>query len=718
MKLLKKSSKQEERKTLANTTARLICTVMTFVFLLLIISVSYMAGSSLFSATTSNLRSIAQANGVQIQEYLNICETTAAGLSEQIINLMDEESTLSPSSLKIMVKEASEVYGDLHINSVKKGLEEYIIYTAKSAVANNDAVIGIGIMFEPYRFTEDRESYALYFTEDNGEIAVSDVGTYDEFSANNYYQVAVGKTETVFTQPYTYKDMWMITGATPIIMNGEMIGVVNVDLNMSVFDGLSISDSKYPSMKTAIISAGGTIDFDSMNTDNISKNVSEVFFRDQNDLDLVMSNVSNGSSFDHKSYSVEDKTNVYGYYYPLRAGSEMWTTVTMASSRDVLVNAFLTIALLILICVISLFIIAYITLRTLRIKLAPIQDVVDAAGSMASGNLDISLRMHRGDEIGVLSESFMATGSSLKNMIEDISQVLDSIANNNFTVNTAVIYQGDFARIKTSFDKITANLNSTMHNIRVSTGRVSLGADQMAQTASALATDASAQALSIEKLQDSIKEATVMVEKNATHTNEANSLILDVGHEVETSNRKMEQMIEAITEITETSKHIELIIQNIENIASQTNLLSLNAAIEAARAGESGKGFAVVAEEIRELANQSAGAAQNTRKLIEESIRAVDNGTSIAADTENSMLLLVDKIKNIIVNIENISAASNGQKDAILEIERSVVQISDVVQNNSGSAQEASATSEVLKLQAETLAGLLSEFTLNDEISK
>lgn len=173
-------------------------------------------------------------------------------------------------------------------------------------------------------------------------------------------------------------------------------------------------------------------------------------------------------------------------------------------------------------------------------------------------------------------------------------------------------------------------------------------------------------------------------------------------------------MISAIAEITETSKRIELIIQNIESIASQTNLLSLNASIEAARAGEAGKGFAVVADEIRELASQSAGAAQNTRKLIEESIRAVENGTAIASETENSMLSLVEQIRRIITTIENIAVASNEQKDAIREVESSVAQISDVVQNNSGSAEESSATSEELKAQAETLSALLAGFTLKD----
>lgn len=699
---------------MAKVTARVLCTVMAFVFLLLIVCTAAMAGGSLLSSTFNNLQSIAAANGVQVQEYMNICQTTAKGLASEIEILTVEESALSDTDTKILSRERSEVYKDLDLNSVKKQLEDYLIATAKNAVENNEAVIGIGIMFEPYQFTKSRESYALYFTEEGGEITVSDVGAYEEFSANEYYQIAVGQKDTIFTEPYSYRDMWMLTGATPILVDGEMIGVINIDVSMSVFDGLHLSNDEFPSMTTMIVSNDGIINFDSGNVENISKNVSEVVFENDGDRTKALHAMQAGESFRQKYYSRDAGTNVYGNYYPLNAGSETWATVTSVSSRDALKDTFLTIAILIILCIASLFIIAVISIRTLKKRLAPIQQIVEAANSITAGHLDISLDVKSEDEVGVLAEAFLETSHSLQRMIRDISDVLYGIANNDFTVETAIEYQGDFGRIREAFVNILQNLNSAMQDIRVSTDQVSLGADQMASTAQVLAAGATEQSVSIDRLGNAIRDVSQTVEANAVHASEANMLVTGVGKEVGESNQKMEQMIQAISEITETSRHIELIIQNIESIASQTNLLSLNAAIEAARAGEAGRGFAVVADEIRELANQSAKAAQNTRELIGDSIRAVENGTAIAAETESSMNALVGQIKNIIEAIENIASASESQKEAIFQVESSVEQISDVVRDNSGSAQESSATSEELKAQAETLAGLISQFTIRE----
>ena len=158
--------------------------------------------------------------------------------------------------------------------------------------------------------------------------------------------------------------------------------------------------------------------------------------------------------------------------------------------------------------------------------------------------------------------------------------------------------------------------------------------------------------------------------------------------------------------LSDASKQIENIISEIEDIASQTNLLSLNAAIEAARAGEAGKGFAVVAGQIRSLSEQSAKAAVDTRQLIESAIAVSNEGNEAAERVSTSIAKVINGMK------EKLSEIAEEQAKAMEQAEAGINQISDVVQSNSANAEETSATSEELSAQAETMNELISKFIL------
>ena len=173
-------------------------------------------------------------------------------------------------------------------------------------------------------------------------------------------------------------------------------------------------------------------------------------------------------------------------------------------------------------------------------------------------------------------------------------------------------------------------------------------------------------------------------------------------------------MMAAMERINTASNRIGDIISEIESIASQTNLLSLNASIEAARAGESGRGFAVVADQIRVLANQSAKAAVDTRELIEGSIREVADGNRAAENAANAISSVVDGIKQIADFSRNLKTMVEDQTDAMPQAEKRINQISEVVQSNAATAQEASATSEELSAQASILDGLIGQFSLKE----
>ena len=174
-------------------------------------------------------------------------------------------------------------------------------------------------------------------------------------------------------------------------------------------------------------------------------------------------------------------------------------------------------------------------------------------------------------------------------------------------------------------------------------------------------------------------------------------------------------MVSAMERINETSQKIENIISEIEDIASQTNLLSLNAAIEAARAGEAGKGFAVVADQIRKLAEQSAQSAVDTRQLIEGSLSEITEGNKAAERAAASIEEVVQGVKMIADASKELSVISGEQAQAMEQAEAGISQISEVVQSNSATAEESSATSQELSAQALSMNELVGRFILKDE---
>ncbi len=318
------------------------------------------------------------------------------------------------------------------------------------------------------------------------------------------------------------------------------------------------------------------------------------------------------------------------------------------------------------------------------------------------------------DEISYMIQVAKGMAADLNLIITDAGELLGQMAEGNYAIGTKIEekYVGQFVALKNAMRKMNRQMNGTLQQVEEAAKQVSAGAENLAESAQALAEGATDQAGSVEELTATITNIADAVNRTADELQKTTQKAENYALQADAGHAQMKSLMEEMDRINETSKKIQNIIEDIEDIASQTNLLSLNAAIEAARAGEAGRGFAVVAEQIRKLAEQSAQSAVDTRSLIEGSLQEIERGNQAAEAAAGSLEQIVTGVKEIASDAKRLSEKSTAQAQAMEQAEVGVNQISEVVQSNSASAEESSATSEELSAQAYSLNELVGKFTL------
>lgn len=345
--------------------------------------------------------------------------------------------------------------------------------------------------------------------------------------------------------------------------------------------------------------------------------------------------------------------------------------------------------------------------------LQPIINVSDQMTQLAAGDLHSEFHMQKDDsEVGRMVEAICYMKSSLTNIIGEITSILDQMGQGNYQVTIRQEYVGDYQLIRDAFNRIADEMKQTVTTIQEASGEINCGAGQLADAADKLATACTHQAGQVSVVAEHINELNTIIASNKKDAEEAVKISNLSASTLTAGNAKMEELKDAIQEISSSSEKISSIIGAIEDIATETNLLALNAAIEAARAGEAGKGFAVVAEQVKKLAEESSQAVGKTTQLIETTIAAVQNGTTIADEAAANMEDVVMSSTEVGERIQKIVEQFAREENSIGRINDNIAEIAGIVDNNSAISEETAAISEEQKSQAEAMVELIGRFKI------
>lgn len=583
-----------------------------------------------------------------------------------------------------------------------------------SSVGTNDETFGGGIWFEPYAYSPTAQYFSPYCMRENGKVVYVDNYSLGEgvyYTDQDWYTGAMNITSgAVWSEPYydDFAKISMVTSSSPFYdANGKLMGIATTDIDLTQLQKM-IVNMDIQGGRAFLIASDGTYIADRDDDKLLAKNITQ---EDASFAELGRAIISakNGTG----SYVENGQKNLVWYAEVPESG---WIAVISVAESALMAQTTALGIKLFLGCVIcsilgSLLMISFIKRKIVK----PLRNLAGVTQQIADGNLDVTLKTDSDDEIGLVSRTLEKTIFQLRNYIAYISEIsgtLHSLAQGQLTLELKYDYTGDFSRIKEALIEISDSLNTAMSSINNASSGVSRGAQQIAENAQLLAEGTEEQTGSVDKLALTVEEITQAIRLNAENAQRANEMVRSVDTEIETGTHKMDDMIEAMELISRQSSETGQIIKTIEEIAEQTNMLSMNAAIEAARAGESGRGFAVVAQQVRELANKSATAVKETNALIELTVQAVEKGARIADDTASSLQTVAEGSRGVYGLIEKITEESGQQAQTVSRIQEELNQISTVVRSNSEIAEESAGASEELASQSQLLKELVSRFRL------
>ena len=674
--------------------------IMLFLFALMTAFILAVASAAFNKKNEQNMNALSNLNASRVNKITVNTSNTMKSLAESFVNFHKEDGEDSALSGKSKLEEAT---GALTVSEAEE--EYYLMKTMQGFAKNNLGIVSQALLLEPDAFSKENSNYSLRYDTDGDKFSLV---PYEVYGTQDFYKQAQESKTASATLPMenadTGKGSFYMT--VPILDGDRFLGIVTTEISTEVFNELDMSTLGYENVFFDVLDNQNNFVY-SNNPDAKGKNLGDLI--GQKYSDMLVEKMQSKEAFFQRDSQVR-------YYVPLQIeGVDWWVQTAMTiphfdQEKNQLLFA------LILSEVIIFILVQIINFLRISNALKPLKKISEAGKEVAGGNFDVEIHYPQQDEIGELSRSISEVIGRSKKIVFDLRDRLDAMAGGNFTENLeSEEYVGDYAPLLESLKHIQEDMNKTLQEVHASSVQVLSSAEQVNTGAQSLSQGATEQASSIEELSANMQDISHSIQASTKTAGEAYKLQGEAGVAVLQSNEKMEEMRKAMNDITAKSNEISKIIKTIDDIAFQTNILSLNAAIEAARAGAAGKGFAVVADEVGNLAQKSAKAAQNTGLLIEETIEAVEKGAKITEETAESLNSVSKSTEEVNTLIEKISSASSKDLEGITSLNQGLQQISSVVQANSATAEQSAAASEELTGQANKMNELVERFQLKEE---